>query len=140
MPNAADAPQFRAHPGVRGLSSSEIAREAPSAVAETRAALLEIDEEHLVRLMLAYFADLHLVLGECARVLRPGGIAWMVMGGARLKGVYVPSDLIAAEMAEQCGFHVRELRVARDLIDVGRKLGRMGNVAPRETVIVLERE
>ena len=77
------------------------------------------------------------VMAECRRVLKPGGVAWMVVGGARLKDIYVPSDLILAEIAECAGFSVDALHVARRLIDSGRKLGRLHNVSPRETVVVL---
>ena len=63
----------------------------------------------------------------------------MIIGGARLKGVYIPSDLILAECASTFGFAVRSVRVARNLIDAGRKLGRLTNVGPREVLLVLRR-
>jgi len=85
----------------------------------------------------SYFADLLRVLGECQRVLSPGGVCWMVLGGARIKDVYVPTDLIAAELAGRVGFAVETLRVARDLVRPRRKFGRIGHLAPRETLLVL---
>jgi hypothetical protein len=71
--------------------------------------------------------------------MRPGGVAWFVIGGARLKDVYVPADLIVAELAESFGFGIRSIRTARDLTPSRRKFGRVGHVAPRESVVVLAR-
>lgn len=84
-----------------------------------------------------YFADMERVLRECHRVLSPEGVFWLVVGGARIKDVYVPSDLILAELAQFVGFSVENLRVARDLVRPRRKFGRIGHLAPRETVLVM---
>lgn len=59
----------------------------------------------------------------------------MVIGGARIKDVYVPSDLMVAEAAIQAGFGIQALRVARDLVTPRRKFGRIGFLSPRETVL-----
>ena len=63
----------------------------------------------------------------------------MVVGGARIKDVYVPSDLMVAEIAEGCGFRVEAIRVARDLVGAARKFGRLGHVAPRESLLIMRR-
>lgn len=147
--------QVRAHPAAIGRSreqgtrhgespinlatgnSLDCAQGAHEAAAEAGAALRAMGEARLASVISAYFDDLRRLLTECARVLRPGGACWIVIGGARLKGVYVPSDLIAADLAKSCGFRVEGIRVARHLIDVGRKLGRLRNVTPRESILIL---
>jgi len=53
--------------------------------------------------------------------------------------VYVPSDLIVAEIAERIGFQVEAIRVARDLVGAARKFGRLGHIAPRESLLVMHR-
>lgn len=84
-----------------------------------------------------YFSDLRRVLCECHRVLSAGGVCWMVVGGSRIKDVYVPSDLMISELAQSIGLEVGALRVARDLVRPRRKFGRIGYLSPRETVLVM---
>lgn len=101
--------------------------------------LVRIGQKYLADVVGGYIEDISLVLEECHRVLVPGGVCWMVIGGARMKDVYVPSDLMVAEIAEGCGFSVEAIRVARDLVGAPRKFGRLGHVAPRESLIVMRR-
>jgi len=107
------------------------------AVGEVRGVLHSTGERKLCAIVGSYFSDLRAVLRQCHRALRPSAPAWFVIGGARLKGSYVPSDLIFAELAEQEGFAVESLLVARDLIHARRKFGASGHVAPRESVVAL---
>jgi hypothetical protein len=130
--------QLPAHPDALARPSS--AQAMPSAVEEACASLLAGGEKKLAAVVGAYFDDLFAVLAECRRVLRPGAPCWVVIGGARLRGVYVPSDSILADSAAAYGFTVRSVRVARNLINVGRKFGRLTSVAPRESVLVLRRQ
>ena len=84
-----------------------------------------------------YFSDMNRVLVTARRVLAPGAPVWMVIGGVRLKDVYVATDLIIAEMAESVGFEIEAIRVARDLNPIRRKFGSAGHLAPRESALVL---
>ena len=86
-----------------------------------------------------YFADMQAVFAAAHRVLMPGAAAWFIVGGVRLKEVYVPTDLVLAEMAQETGFAVEALRVARDLNPIRKKLGGAGHIAPRETLIALRK-
>ncbi len=109
------------------------------AVAEAVVALRTAGESKLAGIVRSYFEDLAVVLHELFRVLRPGAPFWLNVGGARLKGVYVPADLILAELAREVGFEVQTILVARRLIAAGRKLGTLTDVAPREVILVLRR-
>jgi len=82
----------------------------------------------------SYFEDMAQVLGECARVLRPGAPLVLVVAGARLKQVYVPADLCLAEICEGAGLEVEELLETRTF-GPGRRLGAIDGVAPREMVL-----
>jgi hypothetical protein len=110
-----------------------------AAVAEIGQALAAAGQARLGRLAADYFDDLRNVLQESHRVLRDGAPMWLVIGGARLRDVYVPSDLLAAEIAAESGFDVLSARVARDLVGARRKFGRAGHIAPRETLLVLRK-
>ena len=128
--------QVRASPRGRGEGhpSRTIA-----AAEEASEWLARIGQEKLANVVRGYIEDMTLVLRECHRVLAPGGACWMVVGGARIKDVYVPSDLMVAEIAEGCGFRVEAIRVARDLVGAARKFGRAGHIAPRESLLVIRR-
>ncbi|MCP4591101.1 MAG: hypothetical protein GY842_10175 [bacterium] len=137
-PNQRRSDQMAAHPGA---SSRRTAASPPHpSVVECVGALVAGGEEKLSVVVQAYFQDLAEVLTACRRVLRTSAPCWIVIGGARLKGVYVPADLILAEMAESHGFAVVDIHVARRLIPSGRKLGNLTNVAPRESIVVLRTE
>jgi hypothetical protein len=56
-----------------------------------------------------------------------------------LKDVYVPTDLIIADMAHDAGFAVEAVRVARELNPIRRKFGSAGHLAPRESLIALRK-
>ncbi len=108
-----------------------------SAQAEARDHLIYIGEKKIARVVDEYFHDMKDFLQALRRVVVDGAECWIVIGGARPKGVYIPSDLILAEMAEKSGFTVESLCVARELVSPRRKFGHIGHVAPRETVLIL---
>ena len=101
--------------------------------------LSKIGQAKLATIVRGYVEDMTQVLRECHRVLARNGPCWMIVGGARIKDVYVPSDLIVAELAEASGFRLEAIRVARDLIGSSREFGRVGHVAPRESLLLMHR-
>jgi hypothetical protein len=111
----------------------------PPAIDEACTSLVSAGEKKLAALVGAYFHAMFEVLAECGRVLAPGAPCWMVIGGARLRGVYVPTDTALADAAPAYGLRVHSIRIARNLITVGRKLGRLVNVAPRESILELQK-
>lgn len=131
---SARAGQVRAHP--RALRR-EWRRPAHPATAEAQEELIEADEPKLAGVTRSYFEDLAECFEALARVAQPGASLWIVIGGARFGDAYVPSDLIAAELAVEAGLSVEELRVVRRLVAPGRTLGRLEDVAPRETILIL---
>lgn len=128
--------QVRANPRGRGEGAASGTVAAAEEAAEW---LRKIGREKPASVVRGYVEDMTLVLNECHRVLAPGGVCWIVIGGARIKDVYVPSDVIVAEIAQECGFHVEAIRVARDLVGAARKFGRLGHIAPRESLLVMHR-
>jgi hypothetical protein len=121
----------------RRLHESGCENPLPEAVVEAAHALEVTGHSRVAALVRRYFLDMFDVLRECGRVLNPGGTCRVVIGGARLHDVYIPTDLILAELAESIAFQVESLVVARRLIPSGRKLGRIHNVSPREAVLTL---
>lgn len=86
-----------------------------------------------------YVADLVHAMAELARVMRPEAPLWFVVAGAELKRVYIPADLVCAELAASAGMRIEAVCVARRLREPGRRLGDLHNVAAREVVIVARR-
>jgi len=130
------AGQLPAH--ARAATATDERDVPPPAVAEACQSLVAQGDQKLAIVVRAYFLGLGRVLEEWSQVLRPGSPSWVVIGGARLKDVYIPSDTIFADLAEARGFDVDCIRVARDLIDSRRKFGRIGHVAPRESIVILK--
>ncbi len=91
------------------------------------------------RQLASYFTDLARVLDELARVMKPKAPCWFNIAGTDHQRVYVPSDLVAAALAEERGFRVEKIIVARALRESGRSLGALTHVAPRESVLFLRR-
>jgi hypothetical protein len=130
------ARQVRAHPrAVRRARAERLTPAAQEAVDDLRARR----QGKLAGIVHSYFEDMTAALRACRRVLAPGAPCWLVIGGARLKEAYVPSDTILAEVAEGLGLAVEEIRVARALTADGRRFGLLGAVAPRESIVVLHR-
>lgn len=125
-----------AHPRAHGraLAPSESA-----AVEEACDALEMVGQRRLTRVVRGYFEELFAAVREFSRVLLPGAPCQLVLGGARFKDVYIPSDTIVARFAESAGFSVDRFLVARRLIPGGRKFGHLTNVSPRESVLCMTR-
>lgn len=130
------ATQVRAH---RGAGRRDWSAQPHPAAAEATERLREAGQAKLAGIVRSYFEDLDLALAEMARVLAPGAPAWIVIGGSHLERVYVPADLILAEMATEAGFRVERLAVARELSDQARRLGSLGPMATRETIVALRK-
>jgi hypothetical protein len=90
----------------------------------------------------SYFADLANIVKQCARLVRPGGRAWIVVGTSAYGGVEIPVDLILADIAAQSGWSVKSVNVLRQLRAAGQQWSRIGDgPAPplRESLVILER-
>lgn len=82
----------------------------------------------------SYFEDLYQLLAAGARALQPGAPLTLVLGGALFVGVYVPSDLIAADLLEELGLEIEEMLGVRTL-GPPKALGGLDAVPPRETIL-----
>ncbi len=133
----AESGQVRAHRrfGRRGDATAET----PGTVAEACRLLQDRGAGRVAGVVRAYFDDLRRSLAEVARVLAPGGVGWLVVGGARVRGVVLASDLVLAELAETLGLVVEEVRVTREVGHEGRATGRLTGVMPRESIVVLHK-
>jgi hypothetical protein len=70
-----------------------------------------INNTGIPRMVRNYFAEMALVLFECARLLRPDAPLVMVNDDVRYQGVNIAVDLILSDFAAQAGFRVDKIWV-----------------------------
>jgi hypothetical protein len=90
------------------------------------------------RMVCGYFEDMAAVLAGMHSMMYPGSVTAIVVGTQVFGGEQLPTDLLLAAIAEQQGYTVKELWVARTkgmAVQQRRKLGRP--VSSRETVLLL---
>jgi len=91
-------------------------------------------------MLTAYFVDMRKVIGEWARVLSPGAKVAMVVDNVRFEGELVPVDLVLSEMAEDVGFQVEQVLIARYKGNSSQQMGKYGRVPVRESVVIWQKE
>ncbi len=133
----ADATQIRAQR--RGGRGAHVRAALPEVVEEAGRLLRQCGATRLAAALRSYFDDLRQALGELARVLKPGGVGWLIVGGARVRSVLIASDLALAVIAEGVGLIVDEVRVTREVSPDAPVSGRLAGVNPRESIIVFRR-
>ena len=101
-------------------------------------------DKRIPEMIQAYFEDLRIVLRSLRSLARPDAAVWLVVSTSAYAGVAVPVDLIAAHVATQVGWSLRDVHVLRHLRSSGqhqRRLSFAGNeaVAPlRESLVILD--
>lgn len=91
-------------------------------------------------MLTAYFVDMQKVIREWARVLAPHAHAAIVVDNVRFDGELVPVDLVLSEMAEEAGFVVKQILVARYKGNSSQQMGKFGRVPVRESVLIWQKE
>lgn len=86
-----------------------------------------------------YFIDMQKVIIEWFEVLAPGAKVAMVVDNVRFEGELIPVDLVLSEMAEEAGFKVMEIIVARYKGNSSQQMKKYGRVPVRESIVVWEK-
>ncbi len=108
------------------------------AVAEIEEALSkkDLNNPRIPIMLRAYFVDMKRVLGEMYRVLAPGGRVVMVVDNVRFEGEHVPVDLILSDLAEELGFQVESILVARFKGNSSQQMKKYGRQPVRESILL----
>lgn len=85
----------------------------------------------------AYFYDLALALKEMHRVCKTGANAVIVIGGGCFPDRVICTDVPTAELAEQIGFKVKKILVARETWGTRARTIKIGRI--RESAITLKK-
>ena len=87
-------------------------------------------------MLTGYFVDMQKTIREWKKVLAPSARVAMVVDNVRFEGWTLPVDLILSEMAEEEGFAVEEIVVARYKGNSSQQMSRYGRVPVRESIVV----
>lgn len=98
----------------------------------------EIEEIKDLPIAQSYFSDMKKVLLELARVCKPSAKLAVIIAGGCFPDRAVQSDEILARTAEQIGFSVKEILIARNSWCTRNRTEKVGHI--RESIIVLEKE
>ncbi len=108
-------------------------REVVDILRERRKAL---NNPRIPDMLTGYFVDMEKVIHEWARTLAPGAKVAMVVDNVRFEGELLPVDLVLSEMAEEAGFQVEQIIVARYKGNSSQQMGKYGRVPVRESIVI----
>jgi len=87
-------------------------------------------------MLTAYFVDMHKAINEWARILAQGAKVAMVVDNVSFDGELLPVDLILSEIAEQAGFAVEQVIIARYKGNSSQQMGKYGRFPVRESIVI----
>ena len=90
-------------------------------------------------MIITYFIDMQKVITEWFKVLAHGAKVAMVVDNVRFEGELIPVDLVLSEMAEEVGFEVKEIIVARYKGNSSQQMKKYRRVPVRKSIVVWEK-
>jgi len=102
----------------------------------------ELWNSRLPLMIRGYFDDIHSSLAKIDGKLKNNGKVIFVIGNSSYEGIVIPSDLLLAEAAEDLGFKVETIEVARNLSSSPQQKKMMdehGRSLMRESIVTLSR-
>jgi hypothetical protein len=91
---------------------------------------------NIVRMIKGYFVDLNNIMTALYKKLMTGGRVYIVVGNSFYNNVPVETDLILAEMSQNLGYEVSEVRIGR----YTKTSGQQNSKKIRESVLVLQKK
>lgn len=92
----------------------------------------------ILNMICGYFEDMQELFEAFSRKLKQGGVVYFNVANSAYYGVEVPVDAIIADIAEDCGLKVREIRKARDIKTSPQQSKLLGKKL-HESVIVIDK-
>ena len=106
-------------------------------LAEMKEKSVKVWNADILNMICGYFEDMQQLFRAFFNKMRAGGVIYFNVANSAYFGVEVPVDYIIADIAEDCGFRVREIRKARDLKTSPQQSGHIGKL--RESVLVIDK-
>jgi hypothetical protein len=91
-------------------------------------------------MLVGYFIDMEKCIQEFARVLDKGARVVMVIDNVRFEGEHIPVDMVLSELAEQSGFLLEEIVVARYKGNSSQQMKKYGRFPVRESVVIWRKD
>ncbi len=95
-----------------------------------------LNNPRIPNMILGYFLDMEQVIKEWARILAPNSRVVIVVDNVRYDGEMIPVDLILCDMAEQIGFEISTIWIARYKGNSSQQMRKYGRVPVRESVLI----
>lgn len=89
----------------------------------------------IINMICGYFDDMKMLFQAFSGKMRKSGVIYFNVANSAYFGVEIPVDYIISDIAEECGFSVREIRKARNLKTSPQQSNLLGKL--RESVIVM---
>lgn len=70
-----------------------------------------LNNNGIPRMVRGYFYEMACVIAECARILKPNAMLFMINDNVRYSGVSISVDMILSDIAEKLGFHTESILV-----------------------------
>ena len=99
----------------------------------------KLNNPKIPSMIVTYFIDMQKVIEGWFKVLALGAKVAMVVDNVRFEGELIPVDLVLSEMAEEVGFEVKEIIVARYKGNSSQQMKKYGKVPVRESIVIWER-
>ncbi len=97
----------------------------------------ELNNNGIARMVRGYFYEMACVVQECSRVLKKGGLMFMVNDNVRYAGAAISADTILSKIAEDLGFSIENILVLpQGKGNSSQQMGRHGREALRKCVYV----
>ena len=93
----------------------------------------------ILNMICGYFEDMQQLFRTFVKKMQRGGVIYFNVANSAYFGVEVPVDAIIADIAEDCGLKVREIRKARD-IKTSPQQSRVLGKKLHESVIVIDKQ
>lgn len=73
-----------------------------------------LNNNGIPRMVRGYFYEMACVIAECARILKPNAMLFMINDNVRYAGASISVDMILSDIAEKLGFHTESILVLPD--------------------------
>lgn len=100
----------------------------------------KLNNNGIPRMVRGYFYEMACIIAECARVMPPGGLMFMVNDNVRYAGASISVDMILSNIAEKLGFSVENILVLPNgKGNSSQQMGKHGRDPLRKCVYVWRR-
>jgi len=98
-----------------------------------------LNNPRIPHMLIAYFRDMKKVIEEWSKILSKNAKVMMVIGNVRFEGELIPTDLILSEIAEDSGFKIKDIIIARYKGNSSQQMKKYGRIPVRESIVIWEK-